>query len=183
MLSGFYPEDYVSSVYIVDFNKLKQDGYKAVLFDIDNTLVPHNAPADKRAMDFFGELKRLGYKTCMISNNREPRVKLFCEAVGGDYYEYLAKKPSSKAYLKACSTLGVSPEEAIFVGDQLFTDILGAKNTGIRNIMVMPILKWKEPPQIVLKRFLEAFVLFFYKIRLNRAGAARPVPVINKEDL
>lgn len=178
MFNSFFPDDYISSVYDIDFEKMYSSGYNLVLFDIDNTLVAHNAPADSRAESFFSELKRIGFKTAMLSNNGEPRVKTFCEAVGADGYEYKSGKPSTKAYLHAVEMYGTGIHNTIFIGDQIFTDILGAKHSGIRNIMVEPVLKWKEEPQIVLKRFLEAIVLFFYKRHVNKFGANNPVPLI-----
>lgn len=165
MSKGFFPDDYIASIYDADFKQLYAEGYRAVLFDVDNTLVPHNAPADERAIKFFSELRSLGYKTVMISNNKEPRVKLFCEAVSGDGYLFKAAKPSPVSYEKAMEIAGTDPDTTLFAGDQIFTDIWGANRANIRSIMVRPVLKWHEEPQIVLKRLLEAIVLFFYKFR------------------
>lgn len=176
MLNSLFPDDYISSIYDVDFQILFDEGYRVVLFDVDNTLVPHNAPADDRSKNFFTYLKNTGFKTALISNNAEPRVKLFCEDVCADGYQFKANKPSAKSYISAIDTFGFSKSQAIFVGDQIFTDILGAKNAGIRTIMVAPILKWKEEIQIILKRFLEAIVLVFYKKYVRKHGAAKPVP-------
>lgn len=182
MFKVFFPDDYITSVYDVDFGALFSDGYRVVMFDVDNTLVPHNAPCDKRSIDFFNLLNSLGYKTVMISNNGESRVKTFCEGVSGDAYLYKAGKPKPTAYLKALSMFDVDRNQAIFCGDQIFTDILGAKNAGIRTIMVKPVLKWHEEPQIILKRFLEAIVLFFYGRYVNRNGANMPVPLKEREE-
>lgn len=49
MLERFYPGEYVDSTYEIDFDRLYEEGYRGVIFDIDNTLVPHGAPADERA--------------------------------------------------------------------------------------------------------------------------------------
>ena len=77
-------------------------------------------------------------------------------------YIYDAHKPSIKNYQKAMEIMGTDLKSTIFVGDQLFTDVWGAKRTGIRNILVKPIHP-KEEMQIVLKRRLEWIVLWFYK--------------------
>ena len=66
-----------------------------------------------------------------------------------------------KGYQKAMEILGTDVNSTIFIGDQLFTDIFGAKNAGLRNILVKPINP-KEEIQIVLKRYLEKIVLYFY---------------------
>ena len=76
MLERFYPGEYVDSTYEIDFDHLYEDGYRGVIFDIDNTLVPHGAPADERACALFAHLKELGYHCMLLSNNKEPRVKL-----------------------------------------------------------------------------------------------------------
>lgn len=161
MFKKFYPDQYLASTYVIDFEKLYKEGYRGLIFDIDNTLVPHNAPADDRAIALFNRLKNIGYRCCLISNNQEPRVKMFNEKIQVDYV-YNAHKPSTKNYLKAMEIMGTDRSNTIFVGDQLFTDVWGAKRAGIRNILVKP-LHPKEEIQIVLKRYLEKIVLFFYQ--------------------
>ena len=131
MLKTFYPDEYVDSTYEIDFEKLSEEGYKGIIFDIDNTLVPHGAPADERAKRLFARLKELGFACCLLSNNQEPRVKMFNEAVQVNYI-FDAHKPSVKNYQKAMRLMGTNTENTIFVGDQLFTDVWGAKRTGIR---------------------------------------------------
>ena len=100
--------------------------------------------------------------TCLLSNNKEPRVAAFAEAVGGSNYIYKGGKPGVKNYKKAMELMGTSLNSTIFVGDQLFTDVYGAKRTGIRSFLVKPINP-KEEIQIVLKRYPEALILFFYR--------------------
>lgn len=161
MFEKFFPDDYVASTYVIPFEKLYEEGYRGVIFDIDNTLVPHGAPADTRAKKLFERLKATGFHCCLISNNQEPRVKMFIEEIQVDYI-YNAHKPSTKNYRKAMEIMGTDCNNTIFIGDQLFTDVWGAKRTGIRNILVKPIQP-KEEIQIVLKRYLERIVLHFYK--------------------
>lgn len=163
MLRMFYPDEYVDSTYRIPFEKLYEEGYRGIIFDIDNTLVPHGAPADERAKELFARLKAIGFDCCLLSNNQEPRVKMFNDDV---YVNYIfdAHKPSVKNYQKAMELMGTDAESTIFIGDQLFTDVWGAKRTGIRNILVKPIHP-KEEIQIVFKRYLEKIVLFFYERR------------------
>lgn len=161
MFRCFFPDEYLDSAYSIDFDSLYKQGYRGLLFDIDNTLVPHGAPADDRAKALFAHLKELGFKSCFLSNNQIERVSSFNEAVGERFIEN-AHKPSVKNYKKAMEMLGTNTGNTIFVGDQLFTDIYGAKRAGIRNILVKPIHP-KEEIQIVLKRYLEKIVLYFYQ--------------------
>lgn len=151
----------MASTYVISFEKLFEEGYRGVIFDIDNTLVPHGAPADERAKKLFTRLEKIGFQSCLLSNNQEPRVKMFNQDIQTNYI-YNAHKPSTKNYVKAMEKMGTDKENTLFVGDQLFTDVWGAKRAGIRNILVKPIHP-KEEIQIVLKRYLERIVLFFYK--------------------
>ncbi|MCU6747909.1 MULTISPECIES: YqeG family HAD IIIA-type phosphatase [Lachnospiraceae] len=166
MFERFFPDVYMESTYAVPFEKLYEEGIRGVIFDIDNTLVPHGAPADERAEDLFARLKGIGFSTCLISNNQEPRVKMFNQNIGTDYI-YNAHKPSTKNYVKAMEIMGTDRTNTVFIGDQLFTDVWGAKRAGIRNILVKP-LHPKEEIQIVLKRYLEKVVLHFYEKKMRR---------------
>ena len=168
MLQKFYPDEYRESAYGLDYEGLRGQGYKGIIFDIDNTLVPHGAPADEKSIALFGRLRGLGYSCVLLSNNKEPRVKSFADEVGARYI-YKAGKPSSAGYRRAMELMGTDRTNTLFVGDQLFTDVWGAKNTGIHSILVKPINP-KEEIQIVLKRYLERIVLYFYRKKVMAEG-------------
>ena len=155
-----YPGEWKKTAYGIDYRGWYEKGKRALLFDIDNTLVRHGAPADEKAVSLFAELHEIGYRTCLISNNKEPRVRSFAESVGAQYL-WKAGKPSPRGYEAACAMMHVTPEQTLFVGDQLFTDVWGANRAGIDSILVDPIHP-KEEIQIVLKRRLEWFVLKSY---------------------
>lgn len=161
MFRCFFPDEYLDSAYTIDYEELYREGYRGLLFDIDNTLVPHGAPADERAVALFKHLREIGFKSCFISNNQKDRVAPFNDAVGERFIEN-AHKPSTANYLKAMELLGTDRDSTVFIGDQIFTDIYGARRAGIRSILVKPIHP-KEEIQIVLKRYLERVVLYFYK--------------------
>lgn len=166
ILSRFYPDECRESVYTMDFEGYYQEGYKGILFDIDNTLVPHGAPSQKKAEQLFEKLRKIGFDTCLISNNKEPRVKPFADAVKSKYI-FNAHKPSAKNYIKAMKIMDTTAENTLFVGDQIFTDVYGAKKAGIHSVLVKPIHP-KEEIQIVLKRKLEKIVLISYNRHLNK---------------
>lgn len=168
MLEIFYPDNEAESAYAIDYEGLYKKGYRGVIFDIDNTLVPHGAPADDRAAALFQRLRGIGFETMLLSNNREPRVKMFHEGVGSGYV-FQAGKPGRSGYEKAMKLMGTVPENTLFVGDQLFTDIWGAKRVGIVTWLVKPIHP-REEIQIVLKRRLERIVLFFYHRKRHRCS-------------
>ena len=168
MLGRFYPCMYIDSTYDIDFEQLKKDGKAGVIFDIDNTLVRHGEPADERALELFDRLKKIGIDTCLLSNNKRPRVESFANQVGSKFI-FKANKPSVAGYKKAMELMNTSTKNTIFVGDQLFTDVYGANRTGMFSILVKPIHP-KEEIQIVLKRYLEKIVLFFYKRKMAKRG-------------
>ena len=160
-LKRFYPDHRAPSVYDIDFDSLYQEGVRGLLFDIDNTLVPHGAPADEQVIRLFAQLRETGFHTCLISNNQAPRIIPFAEKVKSDFI-CDAHKPSRAGYLKAMKQMGTGPASTVFMGDQLFTDVYGAKRAGIVSWLVNPIHP-KEEIQIVLKRYLERVVLYFYE--------------------
>lgn len=166
MFEMFFPDEYVASTYIIPFEELYEKGYRAIIFDVDNTLVPHGAAADKRAKKLFARLKDIGFSCCLLSNNKEPRVKSFNEEIQVDYI-FNARKPAIGNYVKAVRQMGATLDTTVFIGDQLFTDVWGAKRAGIYNILVKPIHP-KEEIQIVLKRYLEKIVLHSYRKQNDR---------------
>lgn len=148
------PDARAGSIHEIDFAAEYESGIRGVIFDIDNTLVPHGRPADEETLSFFEKLKETGLKYCLISNNSEERVRPFAMAVGA-FYVFKAGKPLKKGYLQAMEEMGTGEEETLFVGDQLFTDVFGAKHAGIRCIQVRPIDPSTDPPFVVFKRKLE----------------------------
>lgn len=166
ILEQFYPKEWLDSTDQIPWEQWKERGIRGVIFDIDNTLVPHGAPADERALKLFGTLHELDMRTCLLSNNKEPRVSAFAAQVDSPYI-YKAGKPGVKNYLRAMEKMGTDKETTLFVGDQLFTDVYGANRCGIYGILVKPIDP-REEIQIVLKRYLEAVVLHFYKKEQQR---------------
>lgn len=168
MLQRFYPDRYLRSAYEIDYETYYEKGYRGIIFDIDNTLVEHGAPADERSMALINRLKNIGFSIMLLSNNKEPRVKMFNDAVHVSYI-FKAGKPARRGYEEAMQKLGTDVNTTLFVGDQLFTDVWGARNAGIFSILTQPIDK-KEEIQIVLKRYLERIVLFFYKRQCKKQG-------------
>ena len=173
-----FPGEYLDSTYSIDFDKLYKDGYRGIIFDVDNTLVPHGAPADERAIALFAHLKELGFSCMLLSNNKELRVKKFNDAVHVNYI-YKAQKPLPQNYKRAMHKMGTTKENTIFIGDQIFTDVLGGNLAGIRTILVKPIHP-KEEIQIILKRIPEKVVLFFFQIKLKLFGSKYKSSVLEK---
>lgn len=153
MIRQLYPKKVISSVYELDWESLSKK-YQGVIFDIDNTIVPHGAPADNNAMRLFAKIHKLGMKTMVVSNNQEPRVKSFAEQVQTSYI-FDAGKPRVTAYEKAMQQMGTNKNDTLFIGDQIFTDILGANRAGIDTMLTTPIDTSTDILKITIKRFLE----------------------------
>lgn len=163
MLKGFYPDVYTDSAYQIDYEEYYKKGFRGILFDVDNTLVEHNEPVTKRAVKLISRLRDIGFSVCIISNNKEPRVKALADVLGSQYVSK-AGKPSARGYEQGMRQMDTKPSTTMFVGDQIFTDVWGANRAGVFSVLVKPIAKHEEI-QIILKRRLEAIVLFFYKRR------------------
>ena len=165
MFEKYFPDETVESTYDIDYEKLYRDGYRGLLFDIDNTLVKHGEMADDRAKGLFLRLRKIGFECCLISNNKKRRVNLFNEDIGV-HSIFNAHKPAAKGYYYAMELMNTNLNNTVFIGDQLFTDIFGAKKIGMKNYLVSPINK-REEIQIVIKRKLENIVLSEYRAKIK----------------
>ena len=146
---------------------LSEIGVKGIVLDIDNTLEPYeNAVPGEHVLTWFESLAAAGIKAAFASNNGAERVGVFNKELGLPAY-YKAGKPFKKNVLKALSDMGVSPEEAALMGDQVFTDVWAARNAGIRAILVPPI-KDKRDLFTKAKRLLEKPIIKRYKKRNNK---------------
>lgn len=148
MLKSFKPDEYVNSVFEVSYEKLYAAGFRGLIFDIDNTLVYQDEDSTPEVEALFERLRLIGFKTVILSNNSEERVSRFAKKVSSPYLSG-AHKPLKSGYERALSILGVGREQAVFLGDRLLTDILGARRSGIRCILVEYIKADGEKPDII----------------------------------
>ena len=154
MFEKLRPSMRAESIFGCDFDSAYAAGYRGLILDIDNTLVPHNAPIDERSRAFLLNLRGKGFRLMIISNNHEPRARDFAAPVGIPYI-CDAKKPGAKAYGKAVAEMGLKKEEVLCIGDQLLTDIWGANNAGIRSLLTEPLDRSTDTLWIHVKRVLE----------------------------
>lgn len=133
---------------------LNNHGIKALLLDLDNTLTTHNNPVPpQESLEWIGIMKNSGIKLIIVSNNTAERVTPFAQKLGLDFVPR-GLKPLTKGFSQAIKRLGVNKKEVCAVGDQIFTDILGANLKGIRSIFVFPIELESSKP-FKFKRALE----------------------------
>ena len=159
---GLFPDATAHSAYDIDYAGLYRRGYRGIIYDIDNTLVLPDAPADERAVSLIAALKDMGFAVTVVSNNKGPRVASFAEAVRVSYVPK-AGKPLGKGYSRAMQIMGTVPETTVVIGDQIFTDIWGGNLAGTYNILTEPFTD-REEIQIILKRILEKPVLRLYRM-------------------
>lgn len=148
-----FPDAWEESTFKIDYEHLYEMGYRGLIFDIDNTLVYDCAPADQRVIEFINRIKKIGFKVCLLSNNNEKRVQSFAEPMDIPYI-FKARKPSPEGYDKAMDKIKTNRNNTIFLGDQFFTDVLGAKKAQVKVIMVKRLGR-KEQKHVRLKRVLE----------------------------
>lgn len=170
MIRDFFPYEYKKSVFDIEYEKLFELGYRALLFDLDNTLVHHGDPANPEIVDFFAKLRAIGLKTIIISDNDCERTETFAKCVGCQCI-CEAGKPDVKPFLSALEILGVKNSESIVIGDQIFKDILGANRSGILSVMVkyikVPGEKWPGFRRIAEYLILSVYRLTKYNHRLE----------------
>ncbi|MBP5411057.1 MAG: YqeG family HAD IIIA-type phosphatase [Lachnospiraceae bacterium] len=166
MFRMFYPAEMAESSYDINYEELYRKGYRGLIYDIDNTLVEHGADANAEVVELFRRLNKIGFRICLLSNNKAPRVRRFYRGarVKGVKLHYIfnAQKPRRRNYMKAMVLMRTTKKNTLFIGDQLFTDVYGANRSGIRSILVKPINKAEEV-QIVAKRKLERVIMHFYR--------------------
>lgn len=141
LIKKFLPDQHVKSIFDISPNGLKAKGVKAIITDLDNTLVEWDRPnATPKLVKWFEEMKKNEILITIVSNNNEERVKAFSDPLGIPFI-FQARKPLVGAFNKAISQMGVKKEEAVVIGDQLLTDVLGGNRSGFHTILVVPVAK------------------------------------------
>ncbi|HRK21102.1 MAG TPA: YqeG family HAD IIIA-type phosphatase [Fimbriimonadaceae bacterium] len=137
---GFCPAHSSLSLLDIDPAILAKNGKKLLLLDVDNTLLPWRSETiPPSSFEWVEAAKRAGLKLCILSNTRHPaRLDRIAKRVDVPYLTGKFK-PSPSMYRQALKQFSVSPQEAVMIGDQLFTDILGANRSGIEAIWVRPM--------------------------------------------
>ena len=128
------------SVFDLTGESLEKAGVRLLMADLDNTLVTYRAQEPDEALrSWLADLKTHGVTLFLLSNSRKPkRPAHFAGALGIDYLGH-AGKPKTGGYLRTMTEQNVTAGECAMVGDQIFTDILGANRSGVRSILVKPI--------------------------------------------
>ena len=150
----YQPDYYFGSVFDITPEFLLSAGIKAVVLDIDNTLVTYGeAEPSEKVISWVSSLTQAKIKAAIASNNNEERVKLFNRRLG-IFCVSKSGKPSVKAVSAACKEFSASPQDTAVIGDQIFTDVLCANRAGAVAILTKPI-PYRENLFFRFKRALE----------------------------
>lgn len=156
-----YPKIYLKSVTEITIEFLKEKGIKGLILDVDNTLIDFDKNLSDKIVEWCESLKQNGIKMCILSNtNKVEKVKKVADKLKLEYL-YFAKKPFKKGFRRAKELLGLEPENIGVVGDQIFTDVIGANRSKMFAILVKPIDK-RDLLMTRIKRPLENLVIKSY---------------------
>lgn len=139
MIDLFCPDECVGAVVDVDLHALWNRGIRALIMDLDNTLLAWEAeeiPAE--AKEWIDRAKAIGFKLCIASNGTSGRVMRVATALGVPAIPK-AIKPRKRPFRRALKMLGVTPEETAVIGDQIFTDVLGGNRMELYTILINPM--------------------------------------------
>ena len=152
----FIPDVYQKSVYTINYKKLKKNGIKCLLFDLDNTLAPYKEEKPDHKLKELIALLDQDFKVIIMSNSNKNRLRPFKEILNIDT-AYSCRKPFKKKYKKIMDIYKYDVTEIACIGDQLLTDIYGANRMNMTSILVNRIGKY-EPLPTRINRFFEKFV-------------------------
>ena len=118
---------------------LRDRGIKLLMMDFDNTIVPYTTNDPTGYMRYWLMCMKLSdIQICVVSNSKKDRVKVFCDRLGIDCITH-ARKPFHRGIRACMERYGIPKENCALVGDQIFTDVLGARTAGIQAILVKAI--------------------------------------------
>lgn len=152
------PDLHVASVADVDLAWLLERGVRGVLVDVDDTLVPgDDGPVSPEALAWIERLRAAGLSVAILSNGTPGRVAALGERLGLPAFG-MAGKPFGFAFRRALAATGTTPATTAMIGDQLFTDVLGARWAGLTSVLVAPLTPGRHTHTRVARR-LERWVL------------------------
>ncbi len=163
----FYPNKYLNSVKEITIDFLNKNNIKALILDVDNTILDFDKNIPEGVEKWCEDLKEQGIKFCILSNsNKKEKVKMVAEKLNLPYF-YLGTKPFKRGFKKAIKLLEEKEENIAAVGDQIFTDVIGANRCKLFSILVKPIAQ-KDLLVTKIKRPLENMIVEKYLKSIER---------------
>ena len=154
----FYPKAYKKNIQEVTIEFLRKNKIKALILDVDNTLIDYNKNLKQETIDWAKELQGQGIKMYILSNtNKKEKVENVAKKLEIEY-EMFARKPSKRGFLKIQKKINIKNENIGVIGDQIFTDVIGGNRCNMFTILVEPAGKkdfwytaWKRPIENIIK--------------------------------
>ena len=159
----FYPKGYFNKVSEIGIEYLKENNIKGLILDVDNTLIDYYRNISEDTTNWVNNLKQSGIKMCILSNsNKETKVKMVADLLGIEYIKF-AMKPLKRGFKMAQKKLEIPNENIAAIGDQIFTDVIGANRMKMFSILVKPLAekdlwmtRFKRPiEELVVKSYLK----------------------------
>ena len=160
---NIYPKHYCNKITDINLEFLNENNIKALILDVDNTLIDIDRKMVDGLIEWHKRIVSGGIKTIILSNsNRIDKIEKVANDLNIEYL-YLGLKPFKTGFKKAIAKLKLEPQNIAAVGDQIFTDVIGANRCGLFPILVKPIsekdlllTKWKRPiEQKVINNYLK----------------------------
>lgn len=159
-----YPKFYYKNVQSINLEELYKLGIRGIILDVDNTLIDYKRKMPEGIKEWVEEAKDKSFRVCILSNsNKKDKISKVADDLKLEYL-MCARKPLKSGFIKALNLLNLPANECIAVGDQIFTDVIGANRMNLFSAYVEPInkqeywyTKWKRP--------IEALILNAFKKR------------------
>lgn len=166
------PDEFYDSLDQINFADLKLRGYRLIMLDLDNTLARHGSKeADDYARLCIRSIKEQGLACWIVTNAAKGRAGMYAASLELPFTA-LAGKPSPKAVLRVCQQVGLGPDRAALIGDQMLTDIGSANRAGCLSILVRPRFQ-DEPVNVRFKRILEKPLYRRYNLPVERSAGEK----------
>jgi len=165
----------IERVVDIDLDALRAQGFRGLIFDLDNTLVSWRRwSLTPSVTEWLQKAQSLGFRMCILSNCIIRRRVARFSRLTGIPAAPKARKPRKQSFLQAMEMLGTGTNETVVIGDQVFTDVLGGNRMGLYTILVLPVDR-REFFVTILQRTAEKIVLF----RLRRKGLLQEVQSVH----
>lgn len=162
-----YPKAYLKSVKEITYSFLKENKIKALILDVDNTILDFDKKIPEGVEKWCEDLKKQGIKFCILSNsNKHEKVKMVAQKLQMPYF-YFGTKPLKRGFHKAIKELQEKEENIAAVGDQIFTDVIGANRCHLFPILVEPIGE-KDILITKIKRPMEQYIIKKYQQKIAK---------------
>ena len=160
----FYPKFYCQKVTDISVEYLRKNNIKAIILDVDNTLLDFDLNIISGLEEWYNEIKINNIKCIILSNRKKKKkIKMVADLLNIPFIKF-ATKPLKRGFKKAQKILGEKSQNIAVVGDQIFTDVIGANRSKMFPILVKPVAskdlwmtRFKRPLEnLIIKKYLKS---------------------------